>query len=112
MITVRTLLDTLPVKATVGRDFEQSVTGGYVSDLLSNVMGQAAAGNVWITMQAHQNVAAVALLANLAAVIIAGGVEPEGAILEKARAEGLNILTTELSAFEVAGRLYQLGVRG
>lgn len=112
MITVRTLLDTLPVKAAAGQDFEQSVTGGYVSDLLSNVMGQAAAGNVWITMQAHQNVAAVALLANLAAVIIAGGVEPEGAILEKARAEGLNILTTELSAFEVAGRLYQLGVRG
>lgn len=53
-------------------DMQTEVTGGYVSDLLSNVMGQAEPGMVWVTMQGHQNVAAVASLIGLAAVIVAG----------------------------------------
>ena len=93
-------------------DMQAEVTGGYASDLLSNVMGQAAAGNVWITMQGHQNVVAVAQLAGLAAVIIAGGAQPDAAMVNKASQEGIVVLRTELSSYEVAGRLYQLGIQG
>ena len=58
-------------------DMQTEVTGGYASDLLSNVMGQAEPGMVWVTMQGHQNVAAVASLIGLAAVIVAGGAPVE-----------------------------------
>ena len=112
MVTVQNVLEKLPVTVVTGEAVQQPITGGYVSDLLSNVMGQAVAGNVWITMQGHQNVVAVALLSGLAAVIIVGGVQPDGATVTKARAEGLVLLTTELSAYEVVGQLYQLGIKG
>lgn len=112
MITVQSVLDAVPVSVISGDDFSQLVTGGYVSDLLSNVMGQATAGNVWITMQGHQNVVAVALLSGLAAIIITGGTKPDTAMISKAQAEGVVVLSTELSSYEIAGRMYQLGITG
>lgn len=110
MITVEKIMDALPVKVISGDNFSQPVTGGYVSDLLSNVMGQAVTGNIWITMQGHQNVVAVALLSGLAAVIITGGVQPDDAMVNKANTEGVVVLLTELSSYEIAGRMYQLGI--
>ncbi|NMB46008.1 MAG: serine kinase [Firmicutes bacterium] len=88
------------------------VAGGYCSDLLSDVMGKAAAKSVWVTNQIHPNVVAVASLIDAAAVIIAGGVEPEAETLEKAQEVGIPLFATDLPAFEVVGRLYELGVRG
>ena len=112
-MTVQEIIAALPVTIAAGRQvLFKPVTGGYASDLLSNVMGQAAAGNVWVTMQGHQNVVAVASLAGLAAIVIARGVEPAPETLQKAEQENVVILTTHLSAFEVVGRLYQMGVKG
>ncbi|MDD4601440.1 hypothetical protein SDC9_09054 [bioreactor metagenome] len=92
----------------LGRDIDS----GYVSDLLSNVMGHAGAGAVWVTMQAHQNIVAVASLTDLAAIIIADGIMPDPHTLAKAESEGIVILTTPLSGYEVVGRLYGLGITG
>ncbi len=111
-MTVQEIISALALTVITGENFEQPVSGGYVSDLLSNVMGQAGSGNVWITMQGHQNVVAVSLLAGLAAVIIPGGVKPDEGAINKAKAEGLIVLTTELPAYEVVGQLYALGIRG
>lgn len=111
MVTIHDIIGKLPVTVVAGDQFDTPVTGGYVSDLLSNVMGQAVSGNIWITMQGHQNVVAVALLAGLAGIIVAGGAQIEAAALAKAKAEGLVIMVTELSSYEVAGRLYQLGIQ-
>ena len=88
------------------------VTGGYSSDLLSDVMGKAAAKSIWVTNQIHPNVIAVASLIDAAAVIIAGGLEPEEGTLRKAEEVRMPLFTTDLPAFEVVGQLYQLGVRG
>ncbi len=102
----------MPLAVIAGQDrLAAQVTGGYVSDLLSNVMAFAAPGNVWVTMQGHQNIVAVASLADLAAVIVAGGVAPEPDTVAKAKAEGVVLLTTDLPAFSVVGQLYQSGVR-
>lgn len=90
---------------------EREVTGGCVSDLLSYAMANARAGNVWVTIQVHPNIVGVAELLDLAAVIVAGGQTPEKATLDKAREQGVSILTTPETAFTVAGRLYALGVR-
>lgn len=108
---LETIISALPLEVRTGENkLGQPVTGGYVSDLLSNVMGQAGAGNIWITMQGHQNIVAVASLLGLAGIVLAGGVSPEEETIRKAEREGIVLLTTELSAFEVAGRLYSLGI--
>lgn len=95
--------------ATTG-DLNMPVSGGYVSDLLSHVMGQAKAGQIWITMQGHQNIVAVASLMGLAAVIVAGGIEPEEQTVTKAAEQEVILCKTALSTYEVAGRLYKLGI--
>lgn len=110
-MTIGELVEKLPLTLVAGRGgLESQVTGGYVSDLLSNVMGFAAAGSIWVTMQSHQNIVAVAALAGLSAVVVSGGVQPEAETIAKAEAEGLPLLTTPLSTFAVVGQLYQAGV--
>jgi len=88
------------------------VTGGYACDLLSQVMARAQAGNVWVTMQSHVNIVAVASLLNLAGIIITGGGQPDAATLEKAEQENVVILTTPLTTYTVVGKLSALGVHG
>jgi hypothetical protein len=88
------------------------VTGGYASDLLSCVMAQAQEDQVWVTLQSHPNIVAVASLVNLAGIIITEGMKPDAATIEKAEEQGVPILTTELTTFTVVGRLFELGVRG
>jgi predicted transcriptional regulator len=90
------------------KGLENEVTGGYVSDLLSDVMGFAREGDLWITLQTHQNVLAVASLKDLAAVILVKGFSPEPETLEHSNGEGIPILGSNLSTFELAGRLYQM----
>lgn len=86
------------------------VEGGYASDLLSNAMGQAQPGMVWVTMQGHQNVAAVASLIGLSAVIVAGDGPVANDTLHKANLNDVVIVATEESAFDIVGKLYALGV--
>ena len=65
-----------------------------------------------MTNQAHANVAAVAVLTEAAAVIVAGGIEPDPDLVAKAKDNAVNLLRTDLPCFEVVGRLYQLGIQG
>lgn len=88
------------------------VTGGYASDLLSDVMANSCEGDVWITLQIHHNIVTVASMKDLAGVILACGREPDEDTLEKAEAENIPLLVSKLPTFELAGRLYALGVRG
>ena len=88
-------------------NMDNEINGGYTCDLLSDVMGNVEEGMIWITMQTHQNVVAVATLKDVAAVLIVNGYEPDDEMLEKGRSEELPILGTRLSAFEVNGKIYQ-----
>lgn len=107
-MTVDEIAAKLDLHLCTNGDASRLVTGAYCSDMLSDVMSRARAGQVWITMQSHRNVAAVALLTNVSAVIIIGGHEASDDLLERAREESLLVYTTSLSAYEVAGRIYQL----
>jgi len=86
----------------------KEVTGGYCSDLLSDVMGNASEGDLWITLQVHKNILAVASLKEVSGIIIVKGLIPEEDVLEISEKEGIPIFSTENSAFEVAGKLYQI----
>ena len=91
---------------------DQPVTGGYVSDLLSDVIANAEEGCLWITVQRHLNIVAVAQLKKLAGIILSRGSEPDAAVLARAEQEGLFILSTAENSFTVAGKLYALVCAG
>jgi predicted transcriptional regulator len=111
-MTVREIARKLGLETTSAEDgLEGEVGGGVVGDLLSVVMSQASKGDLWITVQCHPNVVAVASLTGVSGIVVTYGYTPEPATLDKARQEGVPILTTPASSFEVAGRVYELGVR-
>lgn len=90
-------------------NLSREAESGYASDLLSEVMAGAKVGQLWFTVQTHPNIAAVALLANLAAVVITGGHKPEAATVAKAEAEGLPILSTDYQTYEALQVLFKAG---
>lgn len=87
---------------------ENEIGGGYVSDLLSDVMGFAKEKQVWITLQTHQNVMAIASLKDLAAVILVKGFLPDEETLKHSHEEGIPLLGTYMETFEIAGKLFAL----
>jgi predicted transcriptional regulator len=108
-MTVRQLAEKLNLQIMGGQQgLDNDVSGGYVSDLLSDVMGNADMGQVWITLQTHKNVMAIASLKDLAAIILVRNHQPEEDTLSQSNEEGIPILGTDMSTFEVAGRLFQL----
>ncbi len=108
-MNVSAIVEKLNLTIACGEEqLSQNVTGGYVGDLLSDVMANSKEGHLWITRQTHQNIVAVASLKELAGIIIVQGKEPESDTLEKATAEGIPILITELSAFDIVGKLYNI----
>lgn len=84
------------------------VSGGYTSDLLSDVMANSRERNVWITLQTHQNIVAVAKLKDLAGIIIVNDRKPDEETLKKAIEEKTPLLATKETAFIISGKLYDL----
>jgi hypothetical protein len=91
---------------------DREVTGGYASDLLSCVMARAREGNVWVTLQGHPNIVAIASLLNLAGIIVTEGALLDEATVAKANEEGVPLLTTAETTYSVVGKLFELGVPG
>jgi hypothetical protein len=90
----------------------REVTGGYASDLLSDVLAHGEEGNLWITLQIHQNIVAIASIKDLSGILLVNNRQPEEETIAKAEEEDIPILVSSLSAFEVIGRLYKLGISG
>lgn len=110
---LRSLVNELGLEVRTARqNLDHEVTGGYVSDLLSDVLANSHEGDLWVTLQRHQNIVAVASMKELAGIVLVSGREPEEETLGKAEAEELPILVSELPAFELVGSLYDLGIRG
>ena len=84
---------------------------GYASDMLSCVMAGAKHNSIWVTLQAHLNIIAVATLLDLSAIIITEGNLPDASVIEKANREDVILLSTKESTFYIAGRLWQIGIR-
>lgn len=106
---LREVAERLGLEALAGSSrFDREVTGGYCSDLLSDVMANASAGSLWLTIQVHQNIVAVASLANLAGIVVTCGKKPDADTLQRAEKEGVPILRAREPTFAVAGRLWSL----
>jgi predicted transcriptional regulator len=91
---------------------EREVRGGYAGDLLSDVMAHGKEGDIWVTIQGHPNVVAVATLRDLAGIILANGRQPDAETVQRAEEERIPLLCTALPTYDVVCRLYRLGIHG
>ena len=111
-MNVQEIAQALDLKIEAGSSvLNREITGGYCADLLSCVMARAKAANVWVTLQAHPNVLAVALLLEMAAVIISEGAPIPDELKAKADAEGIALLATSHTTFWVVSELARLGIK-
>lgn len=85
-----------------------SITNGYVSDMLSDVMGTAKEGQVWITIMRHMNTVAVASMTNIPCVLFAKGLKPDAAVISRAVQEEVCLVVCDKQVFDLAGVLYQM----
>ena len=110
---IQQIIDTLKLKVlTEPRDFSTiQPTFGYCSDLLSCVMAGAPKQGIWVTLQAHGNIVAVAALLELTAVIVTEGAMPDENTIQKANDEGVTLLSSPDSSFHVIGQLWEMGLR-
>lgn len=112
-LILKDLAELMGLRVLVGGDLlERTVSGGYVSDMLSDVLAHGTVDCMWVTRQSHQNVIAVASLLGLACVVLVNCPEPAPALVNKARDEGVALLIYEGTAFDLTGRLYETGLRG
>ena len=108
-MTLRDLAERLGLEILTGDvNLAEVVKAGYVSDLLSDVIANAPEKSVWITVQRHVNILGVAQLKEIRAIITPRNLNVESAVIEKARAEGIAMMRSPLSAFEISGRAYEV----
>ncbi len=106
---VSELKEKLNLEILTERDFcDRDVSGCYIGDLLSHVMGKATEGDVWITIMNNINIVAVASLTEAACIILCEGVSADENIIKKADSEEIVILKSDLAAFELAVKISEL----
>ena len=106
---IEKIVQALGLEVKCAKDWrDREGTGGYTGDLLSDVMGNSKEGYIWITRQVHQNIVAVASLKEHAGIILINSSEPTRDTLEKAEAEKIPIMVSDLPAFEISGKIYNL----
>lgn len=112
-MTIEQIIKELDLKIlTDSCDFSQlKPVSGYVSDMLSCVMTGAKKQAIWVTLQAHNNIVAVACLLELAAVIITEDAKPDADTISKADKEGMVLLSTPKNSFYIVGKLWEMGLR-
>ena len=104
-MTVNELRDSCSFEEICIADGDRQVSGCYIGDLLSWVMGRAQEDNAWITIMSNINVAAVASLADVACVILAEGVTLDDEVRNTAMQKGINVLSSPEPIFETAQKL-------
>jgi imidazolonepropionase-like amidohydrolase len=112
MTNLKAIIDALNLTLlSTPQPFDQVVPeAGYTSDLLSCVMAGAKNKGLWVTLQAHLNIVAVAALLELSAVIITEGAMPDPATIARANEQGVTLLATKAPSFEVVGKLWEMGL--
>ena len=109
MLRLPDVITTLGLQVlTDGVALDHEIEGGVVCDLLSVVLAKAQPNVLWITIQRHQNIVAVAKVTSVAGIILADGIVPQEDVIDRASQEGIAILASKESSFVVSGRLFAL----
>ena len=108
-MTTKEVIEKLGLKPLSKFD-HRDVDGVFVSDMLSDVMAGAKSGNLWVTVQTHKSIVPAANLVDVSAVIISSGKKVPQDTIELANQHGIALLSSDLSVFELVGKLYGLGL--
>ncbi len=104
---LKEIIEKLHLNVLTAKDkLDAEVSGGYTSDLLSDVIANSQERNLWITLQTHVNIIAVAKLKDLAGIIIVNNREPDEETLKKAEKEKVPLMASEETAFNISGKLF------
>lgn len=109
---VKDLVPHLQCSVHAEGDPEAEVSSGITGDLLSHIMGTAPDGAVWVTIQTHVNVAAVAVLKEMPMIVLACGRTPAPDLVERCFQEGICLVSSPMSAFSICTLLGAMGLRG
>jgi len=110
---LKKIIDALELKVIhEGSGLDKEVESGYVGDLLSDVIASGKRGDLWITIQVHENIIAVGALKDLSAIVLAKNSQPLEETLESAKEEDMTLLSSHMTAFEIVSRLAELGLPG
>lgn len=107
-MTVKELKKKLKLTAVCLPDDSREVTGCYIGDLLSWVMGSAKSGDAWLTIMSNINIVAVATLCDTACIILTEGVTVDEAVIKIAKEKDVNILSTKEGSFTLTKKLSEL----
>jgi predicted transcriptional regulator len=107
---VQQIIDTLELKS-ITKVFDKDVSGVYISDMVSDIIANAKAGHLLVTVQIHNNVIAAANLVDLSAIIVTQGKLPSEDVVKMAEKAQIAILSTSLNRWQVATKLYEAGIR-
>ena len=108
-MTVEELCIALDASVYAAGDRERKISKAVAGDLLSFVMGTAPEGAIWVTIQVHLNVAAVAVLKDLPVIIIAAGRRPQDDLVERCQQEGICLASVKDTIYAVCAKLAALG---
>ena len=109
-MTVREFAEKIGLQTAVEADLDREITGGYCGDLLSWVMGNCEADQIWITVQSHLNSVAVSALKEISMLVIAQGAPIEQEMIDKALEENIALCACELPAYEICKKCVELGL--
>ena len=87
---------------------DEEIKGVYAGDLLSWVMGKAMDGDLWATIMSNLNIIAVATLSNLSCIVLTEGVVPDEDVIKVAMDKGINLLSTELTTYQLCAYMHGL----
>lgn len=104
-MTVKDLALRFEYEILCAPDPDREVERGYTGDLLSWVMGKLESGSAWITIMSNVNVIAVAALTDPSCIILSEQVLPDDGVLERAAAQGINLLRSQKSSFEICSEI-------
>ncbi|MFO7881811.1 MAG: DRTGG domain-containing protein [Kosmotogaceae bacterium] len=85
------------------------ILNGYTGDLLSDVMGNAPENSIWITIQSHVNIIAVASIRDIKAIILCNNLEFDKETIKKAKENNISLLSSKYNAFETIFSLFKAG---
>jgi hypothetical protein len=101
----------LELKPLTAKAADAEVTGVYISDMVSDVIANAKAGNVLVTIQVHSNVIAAANLVDICGIVVTQGKPLGEDVVKLAEKSNIAIYTTNLNRWQVATKLYEAGLR-
>lgn len=95
----------------IAANAENEISCGMVCDMLSHAMAHGKTGCAWVTVQTHITAVAIAAQCSMACIIWPDGITADMLSAERAEHEGIAVICSPLSAYEIAGIMHKAGIQ-